>query len=247
MVNLQGKTAVVTGGSRGIGQAIAVALAEAGVHVITNYNTTPPDATKALVEEKGGTLSAYPCNVSSSESVDEFVKSVLAETKQIDILVNNAGITRDNLLIRMSEAEWDDVMDVNLKSTFLLTKLFGKAMMKKRTGSIINITSVVGATGNPGQANYAASKAGMIGFTKSVARELASRNIRVNGIAPGYISTDMTDQISDEMKETLQKSIPMGNLGSVKNISDAVLFLASDMSEYITGETLHVNGGMHMP
>ncbi|MBF0273643.1 MAG: 3-oxoacyl-[acyl-carrier-protein] reductase [Nitrospinae bacterium] len=245
-MNLSGKTAVVTGGSRGIGQGIVLKLAEAGAHVITNYNSTPPDTTKKLVEEKGGSLSAYQCNLTSTDSINEFVKAINNEVGQVDVLVNNAGITKDNLLVRMSEEEWDDVINVNLKAVFLLTKLIAKGMMKKRTGSIINITSVVGLTGNPGQSNYAATKAGIQGFTRSVAKELASRNVRANCVAPGYIITDMTGGLTEEAREKLTTLIPMQKLGSVQNIADTVIFLASDLSEYITGETINVNGGMYM-
>ncbi len=246
-LDLSGRIAVVTGASRGIGQAIALRLAQAGAVVVSNHHSTPPDATKKLVEDAGGSFSSYPCDVGSTESINNFVNTVLKEHSKIDILVNNAGITRDNLLIRMSETEWDDVLNVNLKSAFSFTKVAGKAMMKKRSGSIINITSVVGATGNPGQCNYAASKAGMIGFTKSASREFASRGIRLNCVAPGYIETEMTDALKEEIKEKLMQGIPLGKMGRTEQVADAVLFLASDLSGYITGETIHVNGGMYMP
>ncbi len=246
-IDLSGRIAVVTGASRGIGQAIALRLAQAGAKVVSNHHTTPPDATHKLIEDEGGAFASYPCDAGSTESIQNFIATVLKEQGKIDILVNNAGITRDNLLIRMSETEWDEVLNVNLKSAFSITKTAGKAMMKKRSGSIINITSIVGATGNPGQCNYAASKAGMIGFTKSAAQELAARGIRLNCVAPGYIATEMTATLPDDVKEKLMQKIPLKQMGTPKQVADAVLFLASDLATYITGETIHVNGGMYMP
>lgn len=244
---LRDKIAIVTGGSRGIGKAISKALAAQGACVVI-FDVNEADAIKAAEELKldGFQAEAYGVNVSDFEQVKETIDQVLGNLGHIDILVNNAGITRDTLLMRMKERDWDDVLSVNLKGVFNCTKAVTRAMMKQRSGSIINIASVVGLIGNAGQANYAASKAGIIGFTKSIARELASRGVRANSVAPGFIVTKMTDVLSDEIKEDLQKQIPMGRLGKAEDVADLVVFLASDKASYITGQTIAVDGGMVM-
>lgn len=242
---LKDKVAVVTGGNRGIGKAIALKLAQEGASVVicgTNEATiqTAVSEVQALGRESLG----LKVDVSKPAEVEGFAKAVLDKFGKLDILVNNAGITRDNLLLRMSEQEWDDVIDTNLKSTFLMTKVFVKPMMKARQGRIINITSIVGVRGNGGQANYAASKAGIIGLTKTTAREFASRAITCNAVAPGFIQTDMTQALGDKVKEELTQQIPLGFLGETSDIANAVLFLASDQARYITGQVLCVDGGM---
>lgn len=245
---LDGKVAIVTGGSRGIGEAIVRKLVENGAAVAFTYRSSSAqsDAIVAELTANDAKVKAYQSDAGSFESSAELVKNVLADFGQIDVVVNNAGITKDNLLMRMSEDQWNDVIDVNLKSVFNLTKNVIRPMMKARKGSIINITSVVGVNGNAGQANYAASKAGVIGFTKSIAKEIGSRNIRTNAIAPGFIQTDMTDVLDDKVKEELMKNIPLKRLGNGEEVADAVLFLASDMSSYINGQTISVCGGMSM-
>jgi len=245
---LDGKVAIVTGGSRGIGEAIVRKLVENGAAVAFTYRSSSAQS-DAIVKElttNGATVKAYQSDAGSFESSAELVKNVLTDFGQIDVVVNNAGITKDNLLMRMSEDQWNDVIDVNLKSVFNLTKNVIRPMMKARKGSIINITSVVGVNGNAGQANYAASKAGVIGFTKSIAKEIGSRNIRSNAIAPGFIQTDMTDVLDDKVKENLMNNIPLKRLGNGEEVADAVLFLASDMSSYVNGQTISVCGGMSM-
>lgn len=245
---LNGKTAIVTGASRGIGRAIAKTLAQNGATVILNYNSSP-EAAEAVTEEitaAGGTAEAFRCNVADSEESEAFVKKVLEKYGRVDILVNNAGITRDNLVVRMTEEEFDAVLDTNLKGTFHMIKHLTKAFMKQRSGKIINISSVSGILGNAGQANYAASKAGLIGLTKSVARELASRNICVNAVAPGFIRTDMTEKLPENVRENAVKTIPLGKMGSPEDVAQAVLFLAGEASDYITGQVLCVDGGMAM-
>lgn len=245
---LNGKTAIVTGASRGIGRAIAKTLAQNGATVILNYNSSP-EAAEAVTEEitaAGGTAEAFRCNVADSEESEAFVKKVLEKYGRVDILVNNAGITRDNLVVRMTEEEFDAVLDTNLKGTFHMIKHLTKAFMKQRSGKIINISSVSGILGNAGQANYAASKAGLIGLTKSVARELASRNICVNAVAPGFIRTDMTEKLPENVRENAVKTIPLGKMGSPEDVAQAVLFLAGEASDYITGQALCVDGGMAM-
>ncbi|MEY8415083.1 3-oxoacyl-[acyl-carrier-protein] reductase [Tissierella praeacuta] len=247
-MSLKDKAALITGGSRGIGKEIALELARNGVHIGISYVSNTEKANEVLEEIKsyGVNAIAVKANVSVEEEVLQMIKTIEEELGTIDILVNNAGITKDNLLIRMKEQDWDEVMDVNLKGVFLCTKAVSRIMMKKRYGKIINITSVVGITGNVGQGNYSASKAGVIGFTKSMARELASRGIRVNGIAPGFIETDMTDVLKDEIKEAMLKTIPLNSFGNPKDIANLAVFLASESSDYITGQIINVDGGMIM-
>ncbi|KIA82061.1 3-oxoacyl-ACP reductase FabG [Chromobacterium amazonense] len=245
-MSLQGKVALVTGASRGIGAAIADALAAEGAIVI---GTATSESGAAAIHErlsgKGG--AGRVLNVTEAGAVEALVEAVEKEFGAVAVLVNNAGITRDNLLMRMKEDDWDAIMDTNLKSVFKTSKAVMRGMMKARTGRIINIASVVGAMGNAGQANYAAAKAGIMGFTKSMAREVGSRNITVNCVAPGFIDTDMTRALPEAQREALVGQIALGRLGDAKDIADAVVFLASDRAAYITGQTLHVNGGMLMP
>lgn len=247
-LDLSGKTALVTGGTRGIGRGIVEDLAKAGARVAFTYRSSSKtaDELKAELEAKGCECMAIQGDAASTDHASEAVQKVIEGWDTIDVLVNNAGITRDTLMIRMSEDDWDVVLNTNLKSVFNFCKAAYRPMMKQRAGSIINISSVVGVTGNAGQANYAASKAGIIGFTKSLARELGGRGVRANVIAPGYISTDMTAELSDDVRETLLDSIPLKRLGETDDIAVAVTFLASDASSYITGHTLHVDGGMAM-
>lgn len=245
-MNLENKIALITGGSRGIGRAIALELARSGVNIGISYVSNEDKANEVVeaIKEHGVKAIAVKGNVSLEEDVSNMVKTIEKELGAIDILVNNAGVTKDNLLIRMKTQEWDEVMDVNLKGTFLCTKAVSRSMMKKRYGKIINITSVVGIMGNAGQGNYSASKAGVIGFTKSMAKELSSRGIRVNAIAPGFIETDMTDVLKDEIKDEMLKAIPLNTLGNPKDIANLVVFLASDRSDYITGQVINVDGGL---
>ncbi|OGQ87577.1 MAG: 3-oxoacyl-[acyl-carrier-protein] reductase [Deltaproteobacteria bacterium RIFOXYD12_FULL_56_24] len=247
-MSLSGKIAVVTGGSRGIGRAISQRLAALGALVIVNYvsNSSAADETVQSIRNAGGKGEAVQFNVAVSEEIEAAFKKILEAHGQVDILVNNAGITRDTLLMKMKDEQWDEVLNTNLKGVFLCTKAVSRAMMKQRWGRIINITSVVGFAGNAGQANYAAAKAGIVGFTKSVARELASRGITVNGVAPGYIVTDMTRDLSDEVTNKIMAEIPMGVLGEAEDIAGAVSYLASDDARYVTGQFIHVNGGMYM-
>lgn len=243
---MKDKVALVTGGSRGIGKEIALGLARKGANVAITYNSNESLAQEVIedIKQFGVKAIAIKGNSAIEEDVNNIVSKVEEELGTIDILVNNAGITKDNLIIRMKSEDWDDVLNVNLKGTFLTTKAVVRGMMKKRYGKIINISSVVGVSGNAGQGNYSASKAGVIGFTKSMAKELASRGIRVNAIAPGFIKTDMTDVLKDEIKEELLRNIPLGTLGDPKDIANAVNFLASEESDYITGQVINVNGGM---
>jgi 3-oxoacyl-[acyl-carrier protein] reductase len=245
---LEGKTAIVTGASRGIGREIALALAEAGANIVVNYSGSKERAEDVArqITDMGREAVAYQCDVSNADSVQNMVKETIGRFGRIDILVNNAGITKDNLLMRMKEDEWDAVIDTNLKGVFLCTKAVTRQMMKQKAGRIINIASIVGVIGNPGQANYVAAKAGVIGLTKSAARELASRNITVNAIAPGFITTDMTDELPEDIRESMLKQIPLAKFGEPKHIAKTVLFLASDDAEYITGQTIRVDGGMAM-
>lgn len=245
---LTGKTALVTGASRGIGRAIAIKLAEAGANVVVNYAGSEAAAaeTVAKVKELGRDAIMVRANVSSAEEVGEMFKAALDHFGTIDILVNNAGITRDNLLMRMKEEEWDEVIATNLKGVFNCLKAATRPMMKQRSGKIINITSVVGVLGNAGQANYVAAKAGVIGLTKTAARELASRGITVNAVAPGFIDTEMTAVLPEDVKSGLISQIPLARLGQTEDIASVVLFLASDAANYMTGQTLHVDGGMYM-
>ena len=245
---LTGKVAIVTGASRGIGKTIAQTLAEAGATVVLNYNGSAEAAeqTATDIRSRGGMAEAVKCNVSEDAESEAFVKTVLQKYGRIDILVNNAGITRDNLIVRMTEEEFDAVLDTNLKGAFHMIKHLTRTFMKQRYGKIINISSVSGILGNAGQANYAASKAGLIGLTKSVARELASRNVCVNAVAPGFIRTDMTEKLSETVKDNAVGQIPLGKMGSPEDVAQAVLFLAEEASDYITGQVLCVDGGMAM-
>ncbi|HCZ1039840.1 TPA: 3-oxoacyl-[acyl-carrier-protein] reductase [Staphylococcus aureus] len=242
------KSALVTGASRGIGRSIALQLAEEGYNVAVNYAGSKEKA-EAVVEEikaKGVDSFAIQANVADADEVKAMIKEVVSQFGSLDVLVNNAGITRDNLLMRMKEQEWDDVIDTNLKGVFNCIQKATPQMLRQRSGSIINLSSVVGAVGNPGQANYVATKAGVIGLTKSAARELASRGITVNAVAPGFIVSDMTDALSDELKEQMLTQIPLARFGQDTDIANTVAFLASDKAKYITGQTIHVNGGMYM-
>jgi 3-oxoacyl-[acyl-carrier protein] reductase len=245
---LQGKVALVTGASRGIGRAIALELARQGAKVAVNYAGSEAKANEVVEEIKkmGQEAVAIQADVSSAEAVERMVKTVLEQFSRIDILVNNAGITRDNLLMRMKEEEWDQVINTNLKGVFHCIKAVTRPMMKQRYGRIVNIASIVGISGNPGQANYVAAKAGVIGLTKTAARELASRNITVNAVAPGFITTDMTDSLSDELKAEMLKQIPLARFGEPEDIAKVVAFLVSDAASYMTGQTLRVDGGMVM-
>ncbi|GAB2676046.1 3-oxoacyl-ACP reductase FabG [Aliiglaciecola sp. 3_MG-2023] len=245
MNDLNGKVALVTGASRGIGRAIAESLAEQGAVVIgTATSDKGAESITDYLSKFGG--QGLTLNVTDQSSLDEVLTKIKENHGEIDILVNNAGVTRDNLLMRMKDQEWEDILNTNLTPIFKLTKAVLRGMMKKRSGRIVNIGSVVGTTGNPGQANYAAAKAGVIGFSKSTAREVASRGITVNVVAPGFIDTDMTKSLTDEQKEAIFKDIPANRLGLPKEIAAAVSFLVSDNAAYITGETIHVNGGMYM-
>lgn len=248
MRKLEGKVAVVTGASRGIGRAIALKLADEGAKVVVNYSGSQAKAEEvvAVIQENGGEAIAVQGSVSKTEEVTALMDAAVKTFGSLDILVNNAGITRDNLLMRMKEDEWDDVLDTNLKGVFLCTKAVTRQMMKQRAGRIINISSIVGVAGNAGQANYVAAKAGVIGLTKTTAKELASRNILVNAIAPGFIETEMTDQLPDDIKQGMLTQIPLAKLGQPEDIAKAVVFLASDDANYMTGQTLHIDGGMVM-
>ncbi|MCC4797328.1 3-oxoacyl-ACP reductase [Enterovibrio norvegicus] len=243
-MDLNGKIALVTGASRGIGRAIAEILVERGAKVVGT--ATSESGAASISDYLGENGKGYALNVTSSESIDGVLKAIKEEFGDIDILVNNAGITRDNLLMRMKEDEWQDIMDTNLTSIFRMSKAVLRAMMKKRNGRIINVGSVVGTMGNAGQANYAAAKAGVVGFTKSMAREVASRGITVNTVAPGFIETDMTKALNDDQRAATLAQVPAGRLGDPREIAATVAFLASTDAAYITGETLHVNGGMYM-
>ena len=248
MSKFEGQAAIVTGASRGIGREIALQLAKEGARVAVNYSGSKDKADEVvqLIKEAGGEAFAIQADVSNQDSVKKMIDETIATFGSIDILVNNAGITRDNLLMRMKEDEWDDVIDINLKGVFLCTKGVTRQMMRQRAGKIVNVASIVGVSGNPGQANYVAAKAGVIGLTKTTAKELASRNINVNAVAPGFITTEMTDALSDELKEQMLKNIPLGKLGSAENVAKTVLFLLSEDAVYITGQTIHVDGGMVM-
>ena len=243
---LSGKVALVTGASRGIGKAIAISLGELGAEVIVNYSASDASAEEVAksINDKGGSSYKLKFDVSDEESVNTAINQIIRDSGKIDILINNAGITRDGLLMRMKASQWDEVLNTNLKGVFLCTKNVSKFMMKQRSGKIINITSIVGLIGNPGQANYSASKAGVIGFTKTCAKEFASRGIKVNAIAPGFIETEMTENLNTD---DLLKMIPLGKLGSADQIASLVNFLvSSDASEYITGQTISIDGGMNM-
>ena len=245
---LKGKIAVVTGAGRGIGRAIALQLAEYGAKVVVNYRNSVAQVEELLaaIHNKGGDALAVRADVSREEEAKSLIQAAVEHYGRVDVLVNNAGITRDNLLIRMTEEEFDNVMDINLKGTFFCLKHAATVMLKQRSGKIINISSVVGLTGNVGQTNYAASKAGVIGMTKSAARELASRGITVNAVAPGFIQTDMTDVLPEKVKEACIAGIPLKRFGTAGEIAGAVSFLASEAADYITGQVLQVDGGMVM-
>lgn len=243
---LKGKNAIVTGGSRGIGKAIALELAQNGANIIINYTSNKEAAEKTVkeIQQLGVKALAICCDVRDADAIKKMIDRIEEDFDTIDILVNNAGITRDNLLLRMKEEEWEQVMDINLKGVFLCTKAVIRKMIKQKQGRIINISSVVGVTGNAGQANYSASKAGVIGFTKSIAREVSTKGINVNAVAPGFIDTDMTAILSEDIKENLLNNIPLKRFGKPEDVANLVVFLSSDKSNYITGEVINVDGGM---
>jgi len=245
---LNDSVAIVTGSGRGIGRAIALDLAAAGVKVVVNYagRADKAEETVALIKKAGGEGLALQADVSQTADVERLIKITLERFGKIDILVNNAGITRDSLLLRMKEADWDAVMATNLKGVYLCTKAVSKSMLKQRSGSIVNISSIVGISGNAGQANYAAAKAGIIGFTKSIAKEFASRGIRVNAVAPGYILTDMTEILPEETQNEILREIPLGRIGNPEDVAKVVRFLVSPEASYVTGQTLCVDGGLEM-
>jgi 3-oxoacyl-[acyl-carrier protein] reductase len=246
-MDFKGRTAVVTGGARGIGKAIAEGFARGGAGVvIADITAEEAEKTAREMEGLGVKAMALRLGVSSAESVSEVFESVVREMGRVDILVNNAGITKDGLLLRMKEEDWDAVMNINLKGVFLCTKEAVKSMARQRYGRIVNISSVVAFMGNAGQVNYSASKAGIVGLTKTVAREYASRGVTVNAVAPGFISTAMTDALSEGVREDMRKAVPLGRFGTVQDVASAVLFLASSEAGYVTGHVLHVNGGMYM-
>ena len=248
MSKLAGKTAIITGASRGIGAEIARKFAAEGAKVVVNYSGSQEKAVAVVAEiqANGGEGIAVKANVSDAESVKAMVDETMKTFGSVDILVNNAGITRDNLMMRMKDDEWDDVINTNLKGVFVCTKAVTRQMMKQRAGRIINIASIVGVMGNAGQANYVASKAGVIGLTKTTARELATRGITANAVAPGFITTDMTDQLTEEVQKAMLGQIPLGRFGAPEDVAKAALFLASDDASYMTGQTLHLDGGMVM-
>ena len=243
---LENKVALVTGSSRGIGKAIALKLAAEGAFVVINYNGSKDKAEEvvAQIKENGGNAVSFQCNVADYESTEKMMKALIAEYQHIDILVNNAGITKDNLIVKMKEADFDSVIDINLKGSFNTIRHLSRQMLKQRSGKIINIASVSGVLGNMGQANYSASKAGIIGLTKAMARELASRGITVNAIAPGFIATEMSDVLSDAIKEQAIAQIPLKRFGKVEDVAEMAAFLASDRADYITGQVSSVDGGM---
>lgn len=247
-MSLDGKTAVVTGGSRGIGRAISMRLAAMGAFVYINYVSGQSGAqeTKELIEQAGGEAAIIGFDVADGKQVKAAFKEIMNTRESLDVLVNNAGITRDGLMVRMKESDWDAVLTTNLKGSFLCAKAAARFMMKKRWGRIVNITSVIGFAGNAGQVNYASAKAGLVGLTKSMAREFSSRNITVNGVAPGYIVTDMTSSLPEDVQEKIKGEIPMGTLGTPEDVAGAVAYLVGDDAGYVTGQVLHVNGGMYM-
>lgn len=243
---MENKVAIITGTARGIGKAIALAFAKQGYSLAINYYRESDELRDLVVKLKGINYKLYQADVSKFTEVEKMMKQIHQDFAKIDVLVNNAGITKDNLLMRMSEDEFDRVIDVNLKGTFNCIRHISRIMLKQRSGSIINMSSVSGVSGNAGQANYAASKAGVVGLTKSAAKELASRNIRVNAIAPGFIETDMTEVLSDKVKNKILNNIPLGRFGKTEDVVNLVSYLASDASSYITGQVIHVDGGMIM-
>ena len=247
-MSLEGKIAVVTGGSRGIGRAICIRLASMGAMVYINYvsRSSAAEETQKIIQDAGGRAEIIGFDVADSSAVQGAFKKIITDAGSVDILVNNAGITRDGLMARMKESDWDEVMNTNLKGSFLCAKAASRVMMKKKWGRIINISSVSGVAGNPGQVNYSAAKAGLIGLSKSMAREYASRNITVNSVAPGYIETEMTDLLDEQAQEQIKREIPLAIFGSTEDVAGAVAFLVSEDGRYITGQTLHVNGGMYM-
>lgn len=247
-MSLNGKNALVTGGSRGIGRAICTRLATMGAHVYINYVSNPEAAeeTRQAIIAAGGTADVVAFNVADTAQAEGAIKQIIKDAGALDILVNNAGITRDGLMARMKEDDWDTVLDTNLKGAFICAKAASRAMMKKRWGRIVNISSVIGFAGNAGQVNYASAKAGMQGLTKSMAREFASRSITVNAVAPGYIVTDMTSALAEEIQEKIKAEIPLASLGTPEDVAGAVAYLVGKDSAYITGQTIHVNGGMYM-
>ncbi len=245
-----GKVALITGGARGIGRATAIRFAQGGAKIAINYrgNSAAADEAKRLVEQAGGSATAIQGDVSVEADVDRLVKEALAfGGGRMDILVNNAGITHDDLLIRMTPQAWDEVLDLNLRGAFLVTRAVMRPMMKQRYGRIVNVSSIAGVMGNAGQANYSAAKAGLIGFTKTVAREMASRNVTCNAVAPGFIPTDLTSELLEKMKGTILPQIPLGRFGTVEDVASGIAFLASDAAAYITGQTLVIDGGMVTP
>jgi len=246
-MELEGKVALITGGAQGIGLTVGEELARKGAHVVLgDVNIEGAEKSAESIKSQGGSASAIPLNVISSEEVQKAFDSISKEFKLVDILVNNAGVTRDGLMVRMKEADWDLVLSINLKGCFLCSQQAAKQMMKQKDGAIVNIASIVGLMGNFGQANYSASKAGMIGLTKTTAREVASRRIRVNAIAPGFIDTEMTRSLEEDIRKKLIEQIPLARLGEAKDIADCTAFLVSDQARYITGQVISVNGGMLM-
>jgi 3-oxoacyl-[acyl-carrier protein] reductase len=249
MTDSANRVVVVTGGSRGIGRTIGIRMAGDHTRIYFNYSagvSTDAEETERLVREAGGSVHALRVDVGSRKDVQGFFNQIVEESGRVDVLVNNAGVTADGLLVRMKEEDWDRVMDINLKGAFHCTQAVAKTMMKQRSGRIINMASVVGVMGNAGQANYVASKAGLIGLTKTAARELAPRGITVNAVAPGFIETSMTAELPEKVKEAMLAQIPLGRMGRPEDVADVVAFLASEKASYITGQVIHVNGGMHM-